>query len=379
MAAEWNFLVMAALKTGDMKKLLAIDLRWIHCSGIGTYIRGLMPGLVTAFSDVRIAGIGNKEKLQKYPWASASHFKIVDCDASRYSIAEQVVMPLAIPRGTDLFYSPHYPVPLLFRGRLVVTIHDLSHLVVPEIATSMSKRTYAKTMLNAVRRRASLILTVSNFSKSELLKHTRGLRSDNIVTIHEGISGEWFAARRVPLPEQPYIVYVGNVKPYKNVSRLVEAFLRVMDKIPHNLLIVGQHEGLLTGESNGFFARASSAGERIRFTGHIPQEQLLTLVAGADALVLPSLYEGFGFPPLEAMAAGVPALVARAGSLPEICGDAALFCDPLSVEDIAEKITSIVTDQELRNGLVQSGKQQASRYSWDICAQQTASAIRSVL
>jgi glycosyltransferase involved in cell wall biosynthesis len=362
-----------------MVKTLTADLRWIDCSGIGTYIKGIMPGLISAFRDLRIVGLGYQRRLQEFPWAHASHVELVECGAPRYSLAEQALLPLAIPRATALLFSPHYPVPLLYRGRLVVTVHDLSHLVVPEIKNHFLKRTYANVMLRNVRKHASLILTVSEFSKSELLRCTRGPRTDNIVTIHEGISGEWFSARPKDIREHPYIVYVGNVKPYKNVSRLVESFLQVMDRIPHNLLIVGQHEGLVTGESNGFFARARCGGERIRFTGHIPQEDLVALVAGADALVMPSLYEGFGFPPLEAMAAGVPTLVSRAASLPEVCGDASLYCDPLNAEDIAEKLQSIVTDQELRNRLVWAGRQQASKYSWNACAQQTADALRSVL
>lgn len=332
-----------------MTKTLCIDLRWINCSGIGTYIKGLMPGLIAGLGDVRIVGIGPKDRLQEFPWSGCSHVELIDCDVSRYSVAEQVVLPLAISRDTDLFFSPHYPIPLLYRGRFAVTVHDLSHVVVTEIASNLIKRTYAKTMLRNVRQRASLILTVSNFSKKELLRRTRGSRADNIVTVYEGVSDEWYDAAQSTSPhDRPYLVYVGNIKPYKNVSRLVEAFLSVMHVIPQDLLIVGQHEGLITGEVDGFFARARSAGNRIQFTGHVSQDQLLAFVGNAEALVMPSLYEGFGFPPLEAMAAGVPTLVSRAASLPEVCGDASLYCDPLSVEGIGAGIVSIVTDKTLR-------------------------------
>jgi len=363
-----------------MKKKLCIDLRWIDCSGIGTYIKGLIPGLIADLGDVKIVGLGAKKRLQEFPWSGASHVELIDCDVSRYSAAEQILLPLVIPRNTDLFFSPHYPTPLLYSGRFVVTVHDLSHVVVPEIAGNPVKRAYAKIMLRNVRQRASLILTVSNFSKSELLRCTRGPRTDNIVTVYEGVSSEWYNAPKSPRPHaRPYLVYVGNVKPYKNVSRLVEAFLSVMNAVPHDLLIVGEHEGLITGESDGFFARARSGGERIQFTGRVSQDQLLALVGNADALVMPSLYEGFGFPPLEAMAAGIPALVSRAASLPEVCGDAVLYCDPLSVGDIATGIVSILTDEALRSRLNGAGKTQAQKYTWGLCAQQTASAIQSIL
>jgi glycosyltransferase involved in cell wall biosynthesis len=363
-----------------MKKKLCIDLRWIDCSGIGTYIKGLIPGLIAALADVRIVGIGQKRRLQEFPWSGAAHVELIDCDASRYSLMEQVLLPLVIPRDTDLFFSPHYPMPLLYRGRFIVTVHDLSHIVVPEIASNLVKRTYAETMLRNVRQRASMILTVSNFSKSELLRCTSGSRTDNIATVYEGISDEWYDAAQSPRPYgRPYLVYVGNVKPYKNLSRLVEAFLSVLDVVPHDLLIVGQFEGLITGESDKFFARAKSAKERIRFMGHVSQDQLMALVGNAAALAMPSLYEGFGFPPLEAMAAGVPTLVARAGSLPEVCGDAALYCNPLSVENMATGIVSILTDEALRSRLICAGKKRVQTYSWATCAQETAGAIRSVL
>ena len=360
--------------------MISIDLRWIDSSGIGTYIKGLMPGLVDAFRDVRIAAIGSRRRLKEFSWASASHVEIIDCNVARYSPAEQVILPLKIPRHTDLFFSPHYPIPLLYRGRIAVTVHDLSHLVVPEIAQNAVKRAYAATVMGHVRRRASLILTVSDFSKSELLRCTRGPRTDNIVTIHEGVSEEWFSAPSLPRPRRgPYMVYVGNVKPYKNVSRLVEAFMGAMDAIPHDLLIIGKYEGLITGESEALFERAKSAGSRIQFTGPVSQIELLALVANADALALPSLYEGFGFPPLEAMAAGVPTLVARSGSLPEICGNAALYCEPMDVYDIIRGIISILTEAELRGRLISAGREQVRKYSWATCAQRTADAMRALL
>jgi glycosyltransferase involved in cell wall biosynthesis len=172
---------------------------------------------------------------------------------------------------------------------------------------------------------------------------------------------------------------VGNVKPHKNLVRLVDSFIRIADVVPHDLLIVGKHEGLIKGESKEFFTRARSKKERIHFTGEVTHEQVLALVGNASALVLPSLYEGLGLPPLEAMAAGVPVLVSRAASLPEACGDAALYCDPLCVEDIATGIVSILTDEPLRRRLIRAGSENVRRYSWDICAHQTADAIRAIL
>lgn len=363
-----------------MTKRLCIDLRWIDCSGIGTYIKCLMPGLIAQLADVAIVGLGAKDRLLELPWTGATNVEIIDCNADRYSLGEQLALPLAIPGDIDLFFSPHYPIPLLYRGRLIVTVHDLSHLVVPEIVRSFSKRFYAKTMLAAVRKRASLILTVSEFSRSELLRCTKGNCADNVLTIHEGISEEWYGAAQFPPPRKnPYIVYVGNVKPYKNVSRLVDAFNRVMKQLPHDLVIIGKNEGFITGEAQPFFEQVKCAGDRIHLTGSVTQQELLAYVGNATALIMPSLYEGFGFPPVEAMAAGVPTLVARSASLPEICGDATLYCDPYNIQDIADKLVTIVSDETLRCRLTKAGLAQAKRYSWECCAVQTANAMRSLL
>ena len=294
-------------------KTLAIDLRWIDSSGVGVYIKGILPGLVDRLADVSIVGIGDRHRLDEFPWSRAANLRLIECRAGRYSLAEQVQLPLAIPRHTDLFFSPYYTTPLLYRGKLAVTVHDMSHLIVPEIVGDFKKRIYAQTMFRALRKRASVIFTVSNFSKAELLRLTTGPREDkedNIVTTHLGISPEWYGAAQLPpMRVRPYFVCVGNIKPYKNLGRLVEAFLTIKDRIPHDLVIIGQSEGLITGESSEFFERIRRAGDRIHLTGFVSHQELLSLVAHAGALVMPSLYEGFGLPPIEAMAAGVPAVV----------------------------------------------------------------------
>jgi glycosyltransferase involved in cell wall biosynthesis len=182
-----------------------------------------------------------------------------------------------------------------------------------------------------------------------------------------------------PVRSRPYLVYVGNIKPYKNLGRLVEAFLKIKDRVPHDLVIAGQSEGLITGESAEFFERVRGAGERIHLTGFVPYQELFSLVGHAQALIMPSLYEGFGLPPVEAMAAGVPVAVARAASLPEICGDAALYFDPLNVSDIGDKLVEIVSDLERRTELRAKGLARSRLFSWDACSRITAEALRVVL
>ena len=146
----------------------------------------------------------------------------------------------------------------------------MSHLVVPEITGNFVKRIYAQTMFKALGRRASVIFTVSDFSRSEYMRLVKGA-AQPVITTHLGVSQEWFRARQLSrIHSNPYFVCVGNIKPYKNLRRLVDAFLSVRSQIAQDLVIVGQSEGLITGESPEFFAAVRLGGDRIRLTGQVP-------------------------------------------------------------------------------------------------------------
>lgn len=373
-------IAMKAIHKGPARKTLSIDLRWIDASGVGMYIQGMMPGIVERLEDVLIAGIGDRSRLSEFPWAHAGNVQLIDCRAKRYSFGEQVQLLLAIPRHTDLFFSPYYTIPLLYRGRFAVTVHDMIHLVVPEIVGNPQKRLYAQWMYRAVRRRASAIFTVSEFSKREILRLTQGSRKSNIYPIPLGVFPEWYSASELsPVRTGQYFVCVGNVKPYKNLSRLVDAFLSVKNHVPHDLVIIGQSKGLITGESPEFFRKIEENKGRVHLTGYVSHQELLSLVGHADALVMPSLYEGFGLPPLEAMAAGTPVAVSKAASLPEVCGDAALYFNPLDAQDIAEKLVLIASDRALAARLREEGHKRSGGFTWDSCAELTAERLRECL
>jgi len=361
-------------------KTLCIDLRWIDASGVGMYIKGILPGLVESLRDVSIVGIGDSARLAGFRWSNASNVRLVDCRAGRYTIREQFELLRAIPVGADLFFSPYYTIPLLYRGRMAVTVHDMSHMVVSEILANWKKRNYARLMYRILRRRAAVIFTVSEFTRRELLRLTTGPRDDNIVSTQLGVFPEWYSARERPgVRARPYFVCVGNIKPYKNLGRLVEAFLNVMGQIPQDLVIIGQTEGLITGESPAFFKRIRSTPDRVHMTGFVSHDELLSLVGHADALIMPSLYEGFGFPPLEPMAAGIPVAVSRAGSLPEVCGEAALYFDPLRIEDMAKCMLELASNVALCGRLIRAGKEQSVKFKWESCTRQTVEVLRACL
>ena len=358
---------------------VAIDLRWIEASGVGNYIQGIMPEILDTLRDLAVTGLGSKEQIRQYSWASAANFSIVDCDFRRYSLQEQLRLPSSIPVSTDLFFSPYYTIPILYPGRIAVTVHDMSHLVVDEIKNDFRKRIYAKTMFYAIRKKADLVFTVSEFSRLEYLRLTSG-RDQRIVVTHNGVSEDWRTAASLPRTRRdPYFVCVGNIKPYKNVKRLVQAFLSIRSQIPQQLAIIGQSEGLITGESEDFFRSVRESDGRIRLYGHVSRTELMSLVAHSDGLIMPSLYEGFGLPPLEAMACGTPVVVSHAAAIPEVCGTAALYFDPLDVSDIAVKLLRFATDESLRETLRTQGLRRSEAFSWHECGRRTAMALRETL
>jgi glycosyltransferase involved in cell wall biosynthesis len=355
--------------------VLAIDARMIESSGIGTIIANVAPRLIARNRGWKFQIAGDIEKLRRFPWTAASNVQIVDYRAPIYSIREQMVFPAAL-RASSILWSPNYNIPLFWPGKLIVNINDLAHLVLPEMRNSPAKQIYARFMFGFVRRRADVIAYISRFSTDEFHRLVGRPRGSEAI-IHCGVDDAWFDVARVA-PSHPYILFVGNVKPHKNLSRLLDAFAAIQDEIPHNLLIVGRKGGFITGDT-AVQQRIEAFGGRVAFTGYVSDQELRSIFAEADALVLPSLYEGFGLPPVEAMAAGCPAMVSRTASLPEVCQDAALYCDPLDVTDIAAKMKQIVTDDDLRRTLKMRGLARARELSWEATTDGYERAIKSLL
>ena len=356
---------------------MAVDARMLEASGIGTYLRNVLRRLVADGPEWRLALLGDPDELARHAWTAAPRVEVIAHRAPFYGLRQQVLPAAARALAPELLWVPHYNVPLAWRGRLLVTVHDLAHLALPELFGRGARRAYACLTFAAVRRRAAGLLYVSEFTRDEfhrLVGPPRGAEW----TVPNGVGAEWF---EVPPPgpaERPYFVCVGNVKPHKNLARLVAAFARVAAEIPHDLVIAGQRRGFLTGDP-AVAERAAALGERVRFTGFLPEAELRRAVAGADALVLPSLYEGFGLPAVEAMACGRPVLAARAAALPEVCGDAALYFDPRDETEIAEALRRLAGDGELAARLGAAGPERARRFGWDETAAAVGSAIRQLV
>lgn len=360
------------------RPLVAVDARMIEASGIGTYLRQVLGRLIAARPDWRLALLGDRQRLARHAWSTAPGVEVISHPAPLYGLRQQLLPAAARRLRPELLWVPHYNIPLGWRGRLLVTVHDLAHLALPEVFGRGARRAYACLTFAAVRRRADGLLFVSRFSRDEfhrLVGEPRGAEW----TVPNGVDPAWFEPPPAgPAPQRPYFLFVGNVKPHKNLGRLLEAFAALAPEVPHELVLAGRRRGFRTGAPE-VARRAAALGDRVRLAGFLEAGELRRAVAGASALVLPSLYEGFGLPAIEAMAAGRPVLAARAGALPEVCGDAALYCDPRDPADIAAGLRRLATDGALAARLAAAGPVRARRFNWDETARAVAAAMTRLL
>ncbi|MBI2862729.1 MAG: glycosyltransferase family 4 protein [Chloroflexi bacterium] len=300
---------------------------------------------------------------------------------------EQCVQPAVVRLDrVDVLHSLAFVQPMLCPVPSVVTVHDLSFLLYPE-AHPMLHRSYLRLFTRLTVHRAARIIAVSQSTKEDVVR-LLGADASRVDVVYHGIEesfrpiadveqGRRFR-ERMGLPER-YILYVGTLEPRKNLVRLVRAFaqLRREHGLPHWLVLAGPPGW---GERVVYTTiEAEGVGDRVLFPGYLPAQELPLWYNTADLFVYPSLYEGFGFPPLEAMACGVPVVVSNRASLPEVVGEAGVLVDPEDTEGLAEAMARVLTDKSLRSELAARGRTQASRFSWRQAALQTTAVYRSSL
>ena len=357
---------------------LTMDLRMYRHSGIGRYLRNLVPALLPRLEADRIRVIGQRALIGNVAWIDNSRVEFIEESASIYSIAEQAMALRGAYRGTDLLWVPHYNVPFLYRGPMIVTMHDIAPLAMPELLGNAVKRTYARWLIERAVSHAVAVLTVSEFTERELRNRLR-VPAQKITVTHPGLDLRWpqQPERHVEADGSPYLLYVGNIKPNKNLRLLLQAFTSVLDRTRYRLVLAGRVVGFGTEDSSVLQA-AKDLGHRVRFAGEVSDEELAGLYAGASAFVMPSLYEGFGLPLLEAMKLGCPILSSTAGSLPEVAGDAALYFDPYSVLALADLLLQ-VGDKGRMDALRKAGYERLAMFSFEECAVRTAGVINQVM
>lgn len=357
---------------------ITIDMRMLNHSGIGTYLKNLIPLVVERSPEHTYYLLGEAKDIQACAWTGKQNIHIIHCAAPIFSIKEQLEIVGLIPRITDLFWCPHFNIPILYNGKMLVTVHDILHLARPELAGQWYKRLYAKVLLKQACQNSQQILTVSEFTKRELVDLLE-VDPNKVEVVHLGVTPTWFAGKDSGgICTEPYFVYVGNVKAHKNLLGLVQAFTRICDEIPHKLIIVGKKEGFLTSD-NTIERYAEVINDRILFTGYVDDYELQQYVANATAMVFPSFYEGFGLPPLEAMACSCPVIASNAASIPEVCQKAVLYVNPYDINDMASKMVLLAKDDQLRKALIVKGIEHARSFTWARSAEKTATIIQKVI
>ena len=338
---------------------LTVDARMINSSGIGKVIENILKRLILEKKDWHFFLLGKYSELCVFPFANLSNTEIIECDSKIYSIREQYEVVKKIPQITDLLWVPHYNIPIFYSGKMIVTIHDVFHLANLKYENEFIKKVYAKIMFEIAVAKAKRIICDSEFTTVELLKYTHA-NKNKINIVYCGIDESWFDIKKSDsFYNHEYFIYVGNIKPHKNLVRLLQAFRLIKDKITHNLVLVGKKAGFLTGINN-INNLIKGMEDRVIFTGYVSDSELQQYVIHASAMIFPSLYEGFGLPPLEAMACGCPVVVSNIASLPEVCKDAAIYCNPYDAQDIADKmLDSLVSNK------IDEGKNLSKTYSWD--------------
>jgi glycosyltransferase involved in cell wall biosynthesis len=354
---------------------IVVDARMINMSGIGRYIQAMIPALIKNFQKVTL--MGSMVEISKFEWADK--VIVIEVNAPIYSLSEQAEIIWKTPK-CDIFISPHYNVPILLpqAKKVAVIIPDTNHLVFAK-ELSFVKRMYAKIFYQfAVNK--DIIFTISDFSKSEIVKFTKckpqkiiiakcAIDKDHFRKLDKELSTNKTSPEIENYKNDNYVLFTGNVKPHKNLTRALLAFEEVA-KNQTNLkfLIVGKRDNFITGDNKIFKLVEESPFliERVKFTGRISDLNLAFLYKHAKAFLFPSLYEGFGLPPLEAMIFGCPVIASREGSLPEVCGDAAYYCDAYDVEDISRAIVQVLSNEALKKDLITKGFLKVEEYDWAI-------------
>lgn len=366
---------------------IGIDARKAQDFGIGTYIRHLVEGLGEIDEENRYVLFVGPESRQVFT-ELPPNFELIDETSPVYSMREQVALAWKLLRlDLDLYHATHYVLPAWVPCRAVVTIHDIIHLLYPQFLPSPLAFLYAQRMIHRSLARGDAIITVSASSRTDLMEYF-DVPGRKIRVVYQGVSDRF----RQRLAEdalsqvleqlgvrRPYLLFVGNPKPHKNLANVVRAYARArqLEEFDAELVAIGDRGG-------GDFkihqlAEQLGVGRNVRLLGHVADEALPALYQGASLFVFPTLYEGFGLPVVEAMAAGVPVITSRNSALQEIGEGHAWLVDPLDVDELAHAIADCMRDPERRDELSQRGIRRAEEFRWDRTAADTLAIYREVL
>lgn len=396
---------MGSLPRGGIVRI-GIDARWIfkELSGIGTYTRELIRNLVLLDKHNHYVIFFNDEDLQRRliqdTGLEAENVSTHQVPFGLFSPINQWRMPQIITeQRLDIYHTPNYLIPLRAfprnrsgRVRCVTNIHDLIPLIYPEYAPRSRKRRLFpiyRWIMHQVGIRSNLIITGSQTSRKDIIRHLRipPEREHAVVVIADGVSSRFQPASPatnndfIPGTHQgdKIILWVGRPDPYKNLTGLIDAFsrLREQSRVPVKLRLVGPKDPRYPEASH--LAAKRGITQDVTWTGYVTDSQLVKEYQQADLFVLPSFYEGFGLPVLEAMACGIPVICSNKGSLPEVVGHAALKVQPHDIIGLSEAMKRVLIDSRMAADMVKRGSQQVSQFNWSATAKATLAAYRTVM
>ena len=380
---------------------IVIDVRRIHDFGIGTYIRNLVQALVSTDLHNRYTLIASPENLHDLP-ALGPNFNVASYARSDKDPADHLAFPAFLRQfPANLYHIPVNAVPLLMRKPYVVTIHDMASILFDtrrSVRNSLRQFRFRRGLT-----RADRVIAVSAATRRDV-ENLMGVQPDRIRLVYSAPSPEFFERRHVAdaraagpetaaLEQQrileryqihyPFLLYAGAIRPQKNIPRLVEAFAIARADLADcpgyhdlRLIIIGDEISRYPAVRQAVIQ--SRVEDSVRFLGFVPFDTMRVFYEAATAFVFPSLYEGFGLPPIEAMASGTPVITSRMSSLLEAVGDAAMLVNPENVFDIARGIKEVLLNAELRTKLTDAGRIHAAKYSWKSTAQQVLEVYREI-
>jgi glycosyltransferase involved in cell wall biosynthesis len=356
----------------------------MNVSGISNYVRNLLKGLAAIGGEHGFILYTNRMVVVNPSLPENFAVKLVRLPFPKFQVWFQLGLPFRLHRdGVDLFLGPFHRLPLLSAIPSVLTIHDLSGLVLKNY--HLRSVVARNSLIPLFIRKARRILADSHFTRDEIVHlFPRAKSKVDVVTLAPapGLSREEdeillnSVKHDLGLPNR-YILFLGTLEPRKNLSRLLEAYASIAHRIPQDLVLAGRM-GWMSEPLLEILER-ENIRERIHLTGFVEDDQLPALMTMADLMAYPALYEGFGLPVVEAMACGTPVLTSSVSSLPEAAGGAALLADPFSVKDIAEKLLKLAEDSGLRAMLAKKGLVRVSELSWERTARMTLQTCSRVL
>jgi len=361
---------------------IAIDIRKVSEFGVGSHIWNLIRNLSKLDSENAYFLMGSRRQMHEFG-PLGRNFHSIDVPEEESLLTYMIRTPIRLrSHRIDVFHVPHYEAPLFVPCRLVVTIHDCVHLLFPQEGSSKFQNYRGYLYTKYVLRWASHIIAVSGSTRQDLM-NIFDLPGEKISVIHNALDGRFTAGHDPEEQKQvleryqlkdPFILYVGQIKPHKNIDRLIEAFAVLRSELGESkkyknlkLIIIG--DAISKHPNLRLTVVRSGVQQDVRFFGFVPGKVLQVFYEAAVIFASPSLYEGFGLPPLEAMANGTPVVASNTASLPEVLDDAAILVTPENVFEISRAMKILLTDQVLRQQTVEKGLRQVRKFSWKTAAE----------